>query len=338
MHVTILYNEPSLPANHPDYLSEAGVLESVEAVELALHQANHQSVRLGVGSDPHSILRALQSLKTDVVVNLFEGLGGVGAGEAQVTGILELLGSPVTGSGSNCLALVREKALTKWMLLGAGLPSPAFELITAEETVSVARFERLLATSPLIVKPAHEDGSLGIGPESIVNDVAALGDQVRKVRERYGDVLVEQYIAGREFNVGVVGLPEPEALPLAEIEFIQGIAPIVSYDAKWTPQAREFDGTPARCPAEVAPELAEDIRRVGLAAFRLTDCRQYARVDLRVDAAGRPYILEVNGNPDIDPTAGFARQVRASGMTYHQFVCRIVEQAALTAGKAACRK
>jgi D-alanine-D-alanine ligase len=327
MHVTILYNEPSLPRNHPDYLSEAGVLESVEAVEAAMQKGGHRSVRLGVGRDPPAIIRALQTIETDVVVNLFEGLGGVGSGEAQVTGILELLQIPFTGSGSKCLALVREKALTKWMLLGAGLSSPAFQLIAADDPVSVARLEPLLAMRQLIVKPAHEDGSLGIGPESIVSDIASLVEQVRKVQERYGEVLVEQYIAGREFNVGVLALPEPDALPLAEIEFISGIAPIVSYDAKWTPAAREFDGTPARCPADVAPDLADEIRRMGLAAFRLTDCRQYARVDLRIDAAGRPYVLEVNGNPDINPSAGLARQIHASGMAYDEFVCRMVQQA-----------
>ncbi|MGH7135365.1 MAG: hypothetical protein ACREHD_06465, partial [Pirellulales bacterium] len=238
-----------------------------------------------------------------------------------------LLGIPFTGSGSKCLALVREKALTKWLLSGAGLPSAAFHLLDANERPDPARYRPLLAAGQVIVKPAHEDGSLGIGPESIVSDAAALARQIRGVQERYGDVLVEQFIAGREFNVGVLALPEPTALPLAEIEFIAGIAPIVSYDAKWTPQAPEYEGTPARCPADVAPELAAEINRVALAAFRLTDCRHYARVDLRVDAADRPFILEINANPDISPSAGFDRQIRASGMTYNEFVCRTVQSA-----------
>jgi D-alanine-D-alanine ligase len=329
LNVTILYNEPSLPTDHADYASEAGVLESVEAVEAALTKRGHEPSRLGVLSDPRGITRALQSIQADVVVNLFEGLGGVGAGEPQVTGLLELLGIPFTGCGSKCLALVREKALTKWLLLGAGLPSAAFHLLTAEEPVSLARFERLLVEGPLIVKPAREDGSLGIGPDSIVSDTASLGRQIQQVRLRYGDVLVEQYIAGREFNVGVLALPEPRALPLAEIEFSPGIAPLVSYDAKWTPGAPEFNGTPARCPAAVTPELAAEICRVARAAFRLTDCRHCARVDLRVDAAGRPYILEVNGNPDISPSAGLARQIRAAGMSYDEFVWQMVEASAV---------
>ncbi|HET6879179.1 MAG TPA: hypothetical protein VFI31_03425 [Pirellulales bacterium] len=325
MHVTILYNEPSLPQHHPDYASEAGVLESVEAVELALAEAGHRATRLGLAADPRAIMRGLVDVDADVVVNLFEGLGGVGAGESQVTGMLELVGIPFTGSGSKCLALVYEKALTKWLLLGAGLPSPQFHLVAAAEVVDVQRFQPLLSVGRAIVKPAHEDGSLGIGPESIVADAAALARQIQKVQERYGDVLVEQFIAGREFNVGILALCEPTALPLAEIEFIPGIAPIVSYDAKWTPSAPEYNGTAARCPALVSPELAAEISRVALAAFRLTNCRHYARVDLRVDAEGQPFILEINANPDISPSAGLARQIRASGMTYTDFIWRMVE-------------
>ena len=327
MHASILYNEPSLAADHPDYASEAGVLESVVAVEAALVEAGHRVTRMGVSAEPRRVMRSLQAIEADVVVNLFEGLGGVGSGESQVTGMLELLGIPFTGSGSKCLALVREKALTKWLLLGAGLPSAAFHLLGANEAPDPARYRPLLAAGQVIVKPAHEDGSLGIGPESIVSDATALARQIHHVQKRYGDVLVEQFIAGREFNVGVLALPEPTALPLAEIQFIAGIAPIVSYDAKWTPHAPEYEGTPARCPADVSPELAAEISRVALAAFRLTDCRHYARVDLRVDAAGRPYILEINANPDISPSAGLARQVRASGMTYNEFVCRTVQSA-----------
>lgn len=327
MHAAILFNLPSLAADHPDYASEAGVLESAEAVEAALAGAGGRVTRLGLPADRRIILAALERLEADVVVNLFEGLGGVGGGESQVTGILELLGIPFTGSGSKCLSLVQEKALTKWLLLGAGLPSPAFRLMRHDVPSRQSRCEELLSHGQVIVKPAHEDGSLGIGPESIVSDGAALERQIRLVQARYGDVLVEQFIAGREFNVGIVALPEPVALPLAEIEFIPGIAPIVSYDAKWTPGAAEYNGTPVRCPAAVSPELAAEIRRVALAAFQITGCRHYARVDLRVDSAGRPYILEVNANPDIGPTAGFARQIRTAGMTYEEWICRTVQTA-----------
>lgn len=330
MNVVILFNAPSLPPDHADYASEAGVLEAVEAVEASLSRHGHRHCRLAVGATPAAIIDDLARAEADVLVNLCEGLGGTGSGESQVTGLIELLGIPFTGSGSECLALARDKARTKWMFLGAGLPTPAFQYLAPDDALHVELFEPALDAGPLIVKPAHEDASLGISPASVVTDASALVRQVDEVRRRYGEVLVEQYITGREFNVGVLALPEPEVLPLAEIKFLpdpQSPWNMVTYDAKWTPGTFAFGGTPARCPADVAPELAAELRRVSLAAFRLTGCRDYARVDFRVDGDERVYILEVNSNPDISPSAGLAREILAAGLSYDQFVCRLVETA-----------
>jgi D-alanine-D-alanine ligase len=328
---TILYNAPSLPTDHRDYAQEAGVLEAVEAVEAALGRIGHSSHRLAAPSDPRSLALELARNKADVVVNFFEGLHGTGAGESPLAGLLELLGVPFTGTGSEGLALVRDKARTKWLLSGAGLPTPAFVFVPAHEPIETSRFEALLAAGPVIVKPAHEDASLGIAQSSVVTNHAALARQLDEVRRRYGAAMIEQFIAGREFNLGILALPEAELLPLAEVEFpSDGRVPwnIVTYDAKWIPTSVEFDaGTPVRCPAATAPALAAELSRVSLAAFRLTGCRDYARVDLRVDAAGKVYILEVNANPDISPSAGLANAIRVAGLGYDEFVGRLVETA-----------
>ena len=304
------------------------MLESVEAVEAALAILGHSSQRMAVGPDPVALSVELRGTKADVLVNLFEGHHGTGAGESQVAGLLELIGVPFTGTGSEGLALVRDKARTKWLLSGAGLPTPAFQLVATDEPVDAGRFESALAAGPLIVKPAHEDASLGIGQASVVTERTSLALQIGEVRRRYGPVLVEQFIAGREFNVGIIALPEAQLLPLAEIEFPNdGRVPwnVVTYDAKWDPASVEYDaGTPARCPADAAPELAAEIQRISLAAFRLAGCRDYARVDLRVDSAGRVYILEINANPDISPSAGLARAIRVSGLGYDGFVGGLV--------------
>lgn len=329
MNVAILFNEPLLPTDHPDYAQEAGVLEAVEAVEAALAKSRHRAERLAI-REPLGLAESLRSCRADVVVNLFEGFAGLAVGEWQATGLLELSPIPFTGSTSDCLSLVCNKARAKWLLAGAGLPTAAFELVAADEPLSLERFDYLLNMGPVIVKPAREDASLGVGPESVVTERAALGKQIEAVRSRYGDVLVEQFIVGREFNVGVLALPDPVALPLAEIEFGSNANAwhVVTYDAKWTPEADDYRSTPARCPAVVEDDLGDDIRRVSLAAFRLLGCRDYARVDLRVDQAGRPYILEINANPDISPSAGLARAIRASGMDYDDFIVRLIETAA----------
>ncbi|MGH7192321.1 MAG: D-alanine--D-alanine ligase family protein, partial [Candidatus Saccharimonadales bacterium] len=330
--VSILYNEPSLPSDHPDYAQEAGVIEAVDAVEGALAEAGHLAQRSPVGGQPLDIADALRQNRADVIVNLCEWLGGVGGGESQVTGLLEMTGIPFTGSGSECLSLVLHKARTKWLLRGAGLPTAGFQYLPAVRPVAEDEVVSLLDSGPVIVKPAHEDASLGIGPESVVRDAHALAAQIDRVRRRYGDVMVEQFLPGREFNAGILALPESTLLPLAEIEYQPGASGLVSYDAKWTPGTADYGGTPVRCPAQVSEDLAAEINRVSLAAFHLTGARDYARVDLRLDTEDRVCILEVNANPDISPSAGLARAILASGMPYREFVRRLVETAARRSG------
>jgi D-alanine-D-alanine ligase len=331
LEVLLLYNQPMLPTDDPDWASEAGVLESVEAVTAALLARGHRVRHLAVGSSPAELLESLAHLAPpDVVFNLFEGLSGVGRGESEIAGLVELLGHPLTGSPAECLALVRDKARTKWLLAGAGLPTPAFELIGEGDPIDSAKLAALLTEGPLIVKPAHEDASLGIGPESIVTDLPAAVRQIEVVRRRYGPVLVEQFIVGREFNAAFVALPEPELMPLSEIEFSGPEPPgwrIVTYDAKWATGSAADRATPSHCPARVERATAQRIGQIALAAFRLTGCRDYARVDLRMDAQGRVYVLEVNGNPDIGPDDGFFRAVNLAGYSYEEFIERLVQTA-----------
>jgi D-alanine-D-alanine ligase len=331
LEVLLLYNEPTLPADDPDAAAEAGVLESVASVGAALVAASHTVRHLAVGPSLEVLLEDLARLRPpDVVFNLFEGLGGVGRGEAEITGLVELLGHPVTGSRAECLGLVRDKARTKWMLAGAGLPTPDFVLVRPDEPIDERRLQNLLADGPAIIKPAHEDASQGIHSQSIVTDWRQLVRELEAVRARYGPALVERFIVGREFNAAILAVPEPESLPLAEIEF-SGDGPagwqIVTYEAKWAIDSAADRATPARCPARVDAATAERIGRIALGAFQLTGCRDYARVDLRMDDRGQVFILEVNGNPDIGPGAGFARALKAAGIEYADFIDRLVNNA-----------
>jgi D-alanine-D-alanine ligase len=159
-----------------------------------------------------------------------------------------------------------------------------------------------------------------------VTERQALFEQVEIVRSRYGEVLVERFVIGREFNVAVLELDEPQVLPLAEIEF-RGAGragwQIVTYDAKWAAGSRADLETPVSCPAQVDESAATHIRELALAAFRITGCRDYARVDMRMDGGGRVFVLEVNGNPDIGPSAGYARALAAAGYEYDDFIERL---------------
>jgi D-alanine-D-alanine ligase len=330
LHVLILYNEPTLPREHPDAASEAGVLESVEAVTTALATHVRRCSTLGL-SCPEEALASLAELpRYDVIVNLFEGFGSTGRGAAEVVAFLELTGQTFTGSPAACLHLARDKARTKWLLAGVGLPTPEFVLVEPQGPVDRGELAALLEHGPAIVKPAHEDARPGTGESSVVENFDELTSALRLVHQQFGTALVERFIAGRVFDVAILAQPEPQVLPLAEIGFDESLAPadrIMTYTAKWAESSAPHQKTPVRCPAQTCDALAAEIRRVALAAFRRLGCRDYARVDLRVDERQQVYLFEVNANPDIGPAAGFARALDVAGIEYDKFIDRMLKTA-----------
>jgi ribosomal protein S18 acetylase RimI-like enzyme len=210
-----------------------------------------------------------------------------------------------------------------------------------DESLANTRFaaelrERLNAER-LFVKPAAEDASLGIDDDSVATDWNSLARKTRDVQTRYGDVLIERYLDGREFNVGVIALPDPRTLPIAEIEFQANPElpwPVVTYKGKWVTSSEAFRATPVRCPAVVDAELKGRVEQAALAAFQATGCRDYARVDLRATSDGEVFVLEVNGNPDVGPSAGLARALLVAGIAYDDFVLQLVTAAAARTGRA----
>ncbi len=331
--VLILYNEPVLPADHPDAESEHEVLDTVEQVEKALAQAGHDVRRLGVCRDPGKLLAGLRRERPDVVFNLFEGLADQSDTEAHAAGVLDWLGVPYTGSPYLTLCLARNKHLTKHLLQGAALPTPAFQVVD-ELPLAECRLGW-----PVIVKPATQDASVGLDQGSVVTDQGRLEERVASLLENYGPpVLVEQFIRGREFNVGLIETPELRVLPPSEILFTDpdpSYWPIVTYDGKWKPGTRDYDSTPPRYPADVAPRLRAKLEALAKRAFRLLGCRDYARVDFRVGPTGRPYILEVNPNPDFSPLAGLSGGLQSAGLTHARFAADLVQLALARGAKAA---
>jgi D-alanine-D-alanine ligase len=324
LRVLILYNEPVLSINHPDVESEREVLYTVEAVNAALSKAGFDVSRLGIHS-PSALLAGLHDARPDVVFNLFEGTGDDGDTEAYVAGLLEWLDLPFTGSPFQTLALARNKHLTKSLLRGAGLPTPKYFVV---DDLPVAPCP---LPWPVIIKPATQDASVGLDQGSVVTGQEQLQKRVASLLESYGPpVLVEQFIRGRELNVALIEAPELHILPISEVLFTDkdpAFWPIVTYDAKWRPGSRDYEATPPRYPAEVSPRLAERLEALARSAFRLLGCRDYARVDFRVRSSGKPYILEVNPNPDCSPTAGLAGGLVSAGTTHAQFTVDLVRAA-----------
>jgi D-alanine-D-alanine ligase len=319
--ILVLYNLPTLDPSDPDAESEREAVDTADEVRAGLIEAGYQVTSLGLSSDPAPLLQVLKQDSPDVVFNLFEGIAQQSHTEAVVAGILEWFRVPYTGCPPTALMLAHDKPRTKLLLAGAGLPTAEFLEVRGQPIPSSS------IGWPVIVKPGTEDASVGLDQGSVVQNQRQLEERCRRLLERYGPpVLVERYIAGREINVSVVEDPDLRVLPLSEILFdpAPGHWPIVTYDAKWRPRSREYLGTPPCCPADVEPQLADRIRELALEAYRLLGCRQYARVDFRIDATGQPYILEVNPNPDYHPTAGLTRALIASGCSHREFTLRLV--------------
>jgi D-alanine-D-alanine ligase len=327
--VLILYNEPVLPEDHPDAISEHEILYTADVVHKNLTEGGYEVTRLGVSHDPSALVNGLRAQRPDVVFNLFEGTGDHGHTEAYAAGVLQWLGVPFTGSPPETLCLARNKHLTKHTLKGAGLPTPEFFVVDGTG-VPPCPLEW-----PVIVKPATQDASVGLDQGSVVTDQKALQQRVAYLVGNYGPpVLVEQFILGREFCVALIETPELRPLPLSEITFVptNGLWPIVTFDAKWKPGSEDYEATPPRYPAQVTPKLAERVSALALKAFRLLGCRDYARVDFRVRPTGKPYILEVNPNPDFSPDAGLAGGLEAAGTTHAEFTVRMVQNALARGG------
>jgi D-alanine-D-alanine ligase len=322
--VAILYNAPSIGADDPRFASEADVVEVAREIASCLESGGFQ-VALRPASPPlGALVSILENDPPDVVFNLIEGYAGRSAGEAWITGLLDLLGIPYTGCPPEAQSLCHSKSRTKALLTGSGLPTAPMLLHSTDDQPRPS-FE-----GPYFVKPDAEDASLGIDQASVVPDRAGLAARVRYLRKLFGpDVLIESYLPGGEYNVGVLALPEPRPLSVAEVVHspAPGNWPILSYDAKWDIGSAEDLASPIRCPAEIDGDLAARLGRLAISAFRATGCRDYTRVDFRLNAEGEPMILEVNPNPDLGPTAGWARALRASGRDYAETLVALVEQA-----------
>jgi D-alanine-D-alanine ligase len=299
-----------------DRVSEDSVAKVAEVVCETLNQAGLEATLIPLQRSMFNFLRRIKDLNVDVIVNLCEGFFGKPQWESNVAAVMEVLHIPFTGNGSRTLALCQDKHQAKAILSSYNLPVAPSQLITSAEEMVDLRF-------PVIVKPNSEDASLGVHPESVVYDAEALSVQVKRIIDTYSQpAIVEEFIDGREFNVAILDDGEPRALPVSEIDFSsmpEGYPKICSYEAKWYPDHILYQTTPPVCPAKIDEELRDRLQALALNAFKVMGCRDYARVDFRMNEAGEIFILEVNPNPDISLDAGYARALKAAGIEYADF-------------------
>lgn len=323
--VGIAYNAYDPVINRPEErLSEESVADVAESVFSAISDYGHSAVILPLRESLMSLLRRIRELKVDVLINLCEGFLGRPQLEANVAAIYEALGIPFTGNPSKALAICQDKFKAKAVLSSFGLPTARGRLVTSTD-------QKIELPFPLIVKPNQEDASSGIYQDSVVRNPDALAERVNKIITGYRQpALVEEFIQGREFNVALIENGKLEALPVSEIDFTampESAPHICSYEAKWFEDHVLYVTTPAICPAPIDDSLREKLQQYALAAFQAMGCRDYARVDFRMAGDGRICILEVNPNPDISLDAGYYRALKAAGIDYAQFWCRMIDNA-----------
>jgi D-alanine-D-alanine ligase len=348
IHVAVIFNNPTRQTNtgrkflseeemmqNAEHLyreaidvSEVGVLEEREDVANALHELGFRTSLFNASDDVQALLKFLSEEQPNLIFNLVEGLGENAIHEIHVAGMYELLGIPYTGSAPVTLGLCLNKIRTKEILSYHHIPTPNFFLC---ENNNQCNFHGVPLQFPLIVKPSREDASIGIENHSIVESFVDLKKQIAYVNTTFHQAaIVEEYIDGRELNVAVIGNAEPTALPISEIDFSElptGFPNIVTYNAKWMKGTPEYDGTNGKCPAELLPEVEQRVKTIALQAYKILECRDYARVDIRLTKENKPFVLEVNPNPDICDEAGFMRSVRTAGFSYTEIIGKIVSYA-----------
>ena len=306
----------------------ADVEHAADDVERALDAAGHTAVRVPVdGGAPLTALpkalAAMRAARVELVFNLCEAVGGQSRHEPLVPHLLELVGLPYTGSPPLGLALALRKDRARLLLVGAGVPVPAGTAYDAPPRRAPP------LTFPLMVKLAGEDASVGIDGGSVVHDLAGLARRVAALLGRYpGPVLVEEFVPGREIYVSLVGAV-PTALPAHEIDFSEmptGAPAIVTYAGKWDPASPDFGGSRS-VRARRLGSLAAVLPAIAQRAERALGLRDYARVDFRVDVAGRPYVIDVNPNCDLSAGAGIARAAGFAGWTHADLIDEICRAA-----------
>lgn len=310
------------------------IREEVTAIEESLREGGFNPYVLSIENFSRDIVNTLLRISPKFVFNLCEEINGKCELEMCVAGLLEMMGIPYTGSGPFALGLALNKFWVKQILRSSRIPSPrGFLLYPGDEPKTAGlRF-------PVMVKPAHEDASLGVNGNSVCYDAPSLRKQAAYIHNIYlQEALIEDYLDGREFNVSVIGDVETEVLAVSEIDFSglpEGEPRIVSYRAKWDEESEIFKTTVPVCPADIPKRLENRIKELAVRSYRCVGCRDYARVDMRMDTRGSLHVLEVNPNPDIAPGAGFARAAVAAGYSYTDIILRISQFAIERSAKVA---
>lgn len=309
-----------------DTYAEWDTWETINAVKNAI-EALHNVTLIEANNDAYVKLR---DIKPDIVFNIAEGLNGFNR-ESQIPAMLDMLQIPYTGSDALTLGLCLDKSRTKEILTYHKIPNAGFMIAFSSEEPGIGKIN-----FPAIVKPVSEGSSKGIFSSSLVNNSGELKDEVSRIIRNYNQpALIEEFLPGREFTVAVLGNNnEATVLPIIEIMYDQfpgEVVPLYSYEAKWILDTKKNSFDVFDCPAKLTKELEEQIRSTALHTYHILRCKDWSRIDLRMDKKGIPNIIEINPLPGIMPdpneNSSFPKAARAAGMTYEEMIQRVLDSA-----------
>lgn len=300
-----------------DSLSVDGSLLQVETIGAALLRLGHQVARLNYDGSVPALVEQVRRARPELVFNLVQSRDC-----AAIAGLLELLDVPFSGANALAIELTTDKVLTKDVLKANGLAVPAYQVFDGDLAT--------WSTFPAIVKLRFGDNSVGLDDGSIVRGLDEARARVARLRGEYDEaILVEEYVDGRELSVALLGNPpDLEVLPLREADFSAlpaGKPWIMSYAAKWIEDSVEYNSVDVLCPAPVEEPLRARLIGAAVAAYQLTGCRDYARVDFRVGADGIPRAVEVNTNPDLQESGGFTISAWERYGDYDRIVAAVLD-------------
>jgi len=299
--------------------------EVEEEVAEALTKLGHEPTMHEVDGTTKSLL-ALARMDCDLVFNLCESFADDDTADFKIAAFMELIGKKYTGSGTHGLMLAQDKAIAKKIFAFHGVHTPVF----AKSFRGRLDFSHDLQF-PVIVKPAREDGSIGIEFSAVVSSIRELMERMDWLHAHFDSpVLIEEYVEGRELYVGIIGNDKPEALPVVELDLSKlpdGTPRIASAEVKWGKGTKAYRDTKSAIATDLPEEAVLTLQQTAIAAYQALELRDYGRVDMRLQSDGRVHVIEVNPNPWLSSKAEFAMAAKKSGRTYTQLVEEIVELA-----------
>jgi D-alanine-D-alanine ligase len=327
IQIALLYNDDSQVrnVNPQDLLAVQSTVTTTHHMHKALVGLGYPTLKIAVRNSLEELTQTLQGISpTDTLIfNNCDGFNGSNQAAALIVHLLENMGFKHTGASADAIELCIDKPRTKDCLLKYNVPTPRCQVFEQPD-------QEFRLDFPVIVKPAVEDGSIGITLKSVVSSPEQLCQQVKAVLETYAEpALVEEFILGQELAVAMLGNKEIEVLPITEDDYSlidNPLERLLTYESKWDTASPSYNNILSRIPAHLTPGEEKTVQAAAVATYRAIGLRDFGRVDIRFEN-GIPYVIDVNELPDLAPDAGFWKSAQAAGMTYPQMIDKIIKHA-----------